>query len=157
PSVLAVGAMNAQGDPLDFSNWGSAYRTSGILAPGEHILGAAPGQGEVANSGTSYATPIASGVAGLLLSLQLNYPQEPNANTVRAGLLQSAHGCSQQAVPDCRQLLAGRLNIRGAMSFVRKGVHSMAERTSTPESVQAPAGTLSSQGSSSEPKHRRGV
>src|SRR5262249_31011203 len=83
--------------------------------------------------------------------------QDPNANTVRAGLLQSALGCSQQAVPDCRQLLAGRLNIRGAMSFVRKGVHSMGERISTPESIQAPAGTLSSQGSSSEPKHRRGV
>jgi len=40
PSVVAVGAMNAGGEALDFSNWGENYQTQGILAPGENILGA---------------------------------------------------------------------------------------------------------------------
>ena len=39
PTVLAVGAMDAQGKPLDFSNWGEAYQSQGLLAPGENILG----------------------------------------------------------------------------------------------------------------------
>ena len=43
PSVLAVGAMNGEGVPLEFSNWGKGYQFQGILAPGENILGAAPG------------------------------------------------------------------------------------------------------------------
>src|SRR5262249_19174717 len=41
PSVLAVGAMDSQGRPLDSSNWGDLYQNQGILAPGEDMLGAA--------------------------------------------------------------------------------------------------------------------
>jgi len=37
-SVLAVGAMDSAGNPIGFSNWGEAYRSQGILAPGENIL-----------------------------------------------------------------------------------------------------------------------
>ncbi len=33
PSVLAVGAMDAGGNPLPFSNWGDVYESQGILAP----------------------------------------------------------------------------------------------------------------------------
>jgi subtilisin family serine protease len=61
PTVLAVGAMNDQGKPIDFSNWGESYQNQGILAPGEHILGAKPGGGTQKLSGTSFATPIVSG------------------------------------------------------------------------------------------------
>src|ERR1700722_3423728 len=42
-SVLAVGAMNAKGMPLRFSNWGANYRSHGVLALGENIDGATPG------------------------------------------------------------------------------------------------------------------
>lgn len=68
PSILAVGAMDDQGKPINFSNWG--YENQGILAPGDNILGAKPGGGTQRLSGTSFATPIVSGVAALLLSLQ---------------------------------------------------------------------------------------
>ncbi len=60
-SVLAVGAMDTQGNPLDFSNWGEAYQSQGILALGKDILGASPGGGTALKSGTSFATPIISG------------------------------------------------------------------------------------------------
>ncbi len=124
PSVLAVGAMNSQGLPLGFSNWGEKYRTQGILAPGENIPGASPGGGITANSGTSYATPIVSGVAALLLSLELKNGQKPDPYAVRTAILNSVLGCEDQSAPDCRRLLAGRLNISGAMSqLIPRGVN----------------------------------
>jgi cyanobactin maturation PatA/PatG family protease len=135
PSVLAVGAMNAQGLPLEVSNWGEKYRSQGVLAPGESILGASPGGGAVTNSGTSYATPIVSGIAALLLSLQLTHGQKPNPKAVREAILSSAVGCEDDPVPDCRRLLAGRLNIKGAMSQVMKGGGSMSDAKERQEGI----------------------
>src|SRR5262249_28312424 len=43
PGVLAVGALGANGQPLDVSNWGQVYKANGVLAPGENIRGAVPG------------------------------------------------------------------------------------------------------------------
>ncbi len=121
PSTLAVGAMNIQGLPLDFTNWGAAYRSQGILAPGENILGANPGGGTTTRSGTSYATAVVSGVAGLLLSLQLKLGRGPNPQTVRAAILDSAYACDPQAVLDCRPFMVGSLNISGARALIEKG------------------------------------
>jgi len=121
PSVLAVGAMNGQGLPLEFGNWGAMYRTQGILAPGENIMGAEPGGNIVAQSGTSYATPIVSGVAGLLLSLQLKLGLQPDPQTVRAVILESAYACDPQVFSDCRPFLVGGLNIAGAYRLISKG------------------------------------
>lgn len=131
PSVLAVGAMNAQGEPTDFSNWGKQYQSQGVLAPGENIQGASPGGGVVVSSGTSYATPIVSGVAALLLSLQLKLGRKPDLDEVRGAILNSATGCDEQAVPNCQRLLAGRLNIKGAMSKITGGMNAMAESNIT--------------------------
>ena len=119
PSALAVGAMDSTGAPLRFSNWGTRYLAQGILAPGENIEGARSGGGTALNSGTSYATPVVSGVAALLLSLQLKLGRKPDPSAVRASILESAIGCDVQPAPDCRRVLAGRLNVKGAMT--RKG------------------------------------
>jgi hypothetical protein len=128
-SVLAVGAMNARGEPLGLSNWGDPYLTQGILAPGEQILGANPNGSTVRRSGTSFATAIVSGIAALLLSLQRQRGQQPDPRRVRHALLRSALACASQPIMDCRRLLAGRLNIPGAVSFLTRGVHNMAEAT----------------------------
>ncbi|TAG85989.1 MAG: peptidase S8, partial [Oscillatoriales cyanobacterium] len=83
PAVLAVGAMDDFGRPLNFSNWGETYNNQGILAPGENILGAKPGGGTSRLSGTSFASPIISGVAALLLSLQIKQGETPDPSKVR--------------------------------------------------------------------------
>ncbi|MFO1430686.1 MAG: PatA/PatG family cyanobactin maturation protease [Candidatus Competibacteraceae bacterium] len=132
PGVLAVGAMNSQGLPLGFSNWGEKYQTQGILAPGENIPGASPGGSITASSGTSYATPIVSGIVALLSSLQLKNGQKPDPDAVHKAILDSALGCEDRSASDCRRLLAGRLNISGAMSrLTHREDHNMSNSIET--------------------------
>ncbi|MGK7904558.1 MAG: PatA/PatG family cyanobactin maturation protease [Hormoscilla sp.] len=118
PVVLAVGAMDDAQQPLDFSNWGEAYQTQGILAPGENILGAVPGGGTISKSGTSFATPIVSGIAALLLSLQLQQGETPDPQKVRAALLDSALPCDSPTDAEGSRCLVGKLNIPGAMKLI---------------------------------------
>jgi hypothetical protein len=126
-SVLAVGAMDAQGEPLEFSNWGGPYQTQGVLAPGERIAVARPGGGREFVSGTSYATALVSGVAALLLCLQLRCGQRPDPQRVRAALLAGARGRHPGAGRGGERYLAGRLDVRGAESFLTQGKRTMAE------------------------------
>ena len=115
PSVLAVGAMSADGTPTEFSNWGDAYRDNGVLAPGVDILGALPGERLGVRTGTSYAAPIVSGLAALLASLQRLEGQPRDLGAVRAAILDSALGCAPLEASMCERLLAGRLNVSGAV------------------------------------------
>ncbi len=125
--------MNAEGQPLDFSNWGERYQNQGILAPGENIPGASPGSGITTNSGTSYATPLVAGIAALLLSLQRKRGQQPDPHAIREAILGSAVGCDEQTMSDCRRLLAGRLNIQGAITQINNGGDSMSNSTEIQE------------------------
>ena len=118
PSVLAVGAMDSHGLPLDSSNWGEVYQTQGILAPGENIPGAVPGGGVSRKSGTSFATPIIAGIAALLMSLQLKDGENPNPMAVKDALLASALPCVADNELECRRFLAGRINIPGALQML---------------------------------------
>ncbi|MEQ9549212.1 MAG: PatA/PatG family cyanobactin maturation protease [Coleofasciculus sp. G3-WIS-01] len=121
PAALAVGAMDANGKPLDFSNWGDTYKTQGILALGKDVLGAKPGGGTQTLSGTSFATPIVSGVAALLLSLQRERGETPDPQRVRQVLLQSALPCDFDLPADAQRCLAGKLNISGAVTLLTGG------------------------------------
>jgi cyanobactin maturation PatA/PatG family protease len=137
--------MNDSGEPLPFSNWGDLYQSNGILAPGENILVAGPRGGAIRRTGTIYAAAIVSGVAALLLSLQKKRCRRISPSAVRAALLQSALGCNYQKVEDCRRLLAGRLNIRGARSLIMRGSTTMLETSSNLDPGVVPsAGELSS-------------
>lgn len=120
-SVLAVGAMDAQGNPIGFSNWGEAYQNQGILAPGENIIGASPGDGTVVKSGTSFAAAIVSGIVALLLSIQRQRGEKPNPHAIRNAILTSALPCNRQNGLDNRRCLAGALNIPKAYALITKG------------------------------------
>ncbi|MBI5915289.1 MAG: PatA/PatG family cyanobactin maturation protease [Bacteroidetes bacterium] len=118
PSVLVVGGMNGKGDPLEFSNWGAHYRVQGILAPGENIPGAI-GESDVGlRTGTSFAAPIVSGIAALLLSIQIKRGKKPDPEAVRKALLDTADGCKDWQTLACQRLLKGRLNAKKAYSFI---------------------------------------
>jgi cyanobactin maturation PatA/PatG family protease len=121
PNVLAVGALDRQDHPMDFSNWGEAYRTEGLMAPGEDILGAKPGGGTTRASGTSFATPLASGAAALLLSQQASWGQTPDPLKIRRVLLDSALPCeSSGSKKKTKRCLAGKLNLPGAFAALTR-------------------------------------
>ncbi len=113
-TVLAVGGMDSQGRPVSASNWGKAYQSQGILAPGENILGALPSGGTVRRSGTSFAAPIVAGVACLLLSLQRQQGKQPSPHAVREILLRNVLPCNLPEGTEQQRCLAGRLNVSGS-------------------------------------------
>ncbi|MBP0009253.1 PatA/PatG family cyanobactin maturation protease [Roseofilum sp. Belize Diploria] len=139
PGVLAVGAMNAEGLPFDFSNWGEAYQTQGILAPGEDILGAEPEGGTTTKSGTSFATPIISGIVALLLSVQLEQGQQPDPQSVRDAILQSAVPCQSEAISNCDRFLAGRLDLLKAYALITQGGTNKLSIENLPEPIGNPS------------------
>lgn len=111
-TALAVGAVDAWGMPMDFTNYGSGYTCNGITAPGEDILGAVPGGGLARMSGTSFATPIVTGVAALLASMN----PALRGGHIRDFLLLTASPCDINTPEVCKKLLVGRLNVEGAMA-----------------------------------------
>ena len=143
-SVLPVGATDAQGQPLDVSNWGQIYRTRGIVALGQNVWGAAPGGGVSAKNGTSFSAALVSGVAGLLLSAQIKRGLHPDPHAVRRALIASATPCDPEQTADCRRFLAGRLNAYGALQLILEGEVNMSNAStviSADESRLAPVDT----------------
>ncbi|KAI9756789.1 MAG: hypothetical protein M4579_003706 [Chaenotheca gracillima] len=70
---LIVGAVDSSGKTADFSQGGSLLT---VAAPGQFVLCAArTGQGSRIASGTSYAAPLAGGLAAYFLSLQKHQQQ----------------------------------------------------------------------------------
>lgn len=127
PSVLAVGAMDDDGRPFAASNWGGIYGTQGILAPGVDVIGAAPGDGVVRKSGTSFAAPFVSGLIGLLASRQLQAGRTPDFHAIRSAILGSATPCAAGSGDDCARLLRGRLNVPKLIKVISGGESTMTD------------------------------
>lgn len=139
PGVLAVGALDEQG-PAAYSNWGPIYRRQGILAPGQAILGALPGGGVIARSGTSFACAVVTGVVVLLLSLQLARHGAADAALVRRALLRSRDRRQLGDAAEKRSIHPGALNLLGAaeLLFPSKGATTMSDLSD--RMARAPAG-----------------
>ncbi|WP_339381409.1 S8 family serine peptidase [Brasilonema bromeliae] len=117
--VLTVGAMRDDGQPFKFSNYGGDYQSKGVMANGENILGAQPGTDEpIRQQGTSCAAPIVTGISALLMSLQLQRGEQPNAEAVRQAVLNSAIPCNPEEVEEAERCLLGKLNIPGAYQLL---------------------------------------
>jgi cyanobactin maturation PatA/PatG family protease len=113
--VLAVGAYNEEGKPARFSNWGGIYQTQGILAPGTDIEGASPGGGTSLHKGTSCAAPIVTGIAALLMSVQLQEGWGLDARMVHDAILDSASRSTDRDPEERRRALRGFLDVSGAV------------------------------------------
>jgi len=120
PTVLAVGALARNGTPVSSSNFGGAYTSHGVLAPGEQIPGAVPGGAIALKTGSSFATPIVSALAALLLCEQRRLTGAVDIAAVRRAILASAHPC-RGGGNDLVRCLAGILNVRGAHALITEG------------------------------------
>lgn len=83
PNVVSVAALNRRDELASFSNYGA--KSVHVAAPGAEILSTWLGGEYEEHSGTSMATPVVSGVAGLVLS---NEPKL-TVKELRERLLQS--------------------------------------------------------------------
>lgn len=122
PTVLAVGATATDGSPLDISNWGAAYHTHGILAPGQDIEGATPGGGLASLTGSSFATPLVAGTAALLVAAQLASGGAADPKAAGHVLLATATApdCADPDLPACRRGLGGSLDAVQALALVTR-------------------------------------
>jgi cyanobactin maturation PatA/PatG family protease len=119
-SVLAVGAVDITGRPLELSNWGEPYRQNGLLAPGKDLPVAVPGGGVAAATGTSFATAVVSGVAALLLSFAQRENVRLDALDIRRILIDSAVPCELEGEGACDRYLAGTLDASAALLMLRR-------------------------------------
>ncbi|MEA5519913.1 PatA/PatG family cyanobactin maturation protease [Limnoraphis robusta] len=119
PGVVPVGAMDLGSPPSHYSNWGRNYTQEGIMAPGDDIWGAQLGSEKPKlRTGTSGSAPIVTGIAALLMSLQVQQGKTVDAEAVRTALLNTAIPCDPNVVEEPERCLRGFVNIPGAMNLL---------------------------------------
>lgn len=150
-SVLGVGALGADGEPLPTSNWGRAYQLNAILAPGEDIRGAAPRDKTASLTGSSFAVPCVSGVASLLLSAQACTGQAMDPRAVGKALLRTARRCQPPDSPQCCRYLVGVLNVPGAYASVMKEGRTLVESENHTEATYLAGGSQTAEEGAGRP------
>lgn len=106
--VLSVGSHNSGNRVSNFSNYGTNVT---LYAPGENILSTAHGNQYRAASGTSFASPLAAGVAGLVKALHPDWTPEMIYAQLR-GTVDQLVGVSAANRP----LYWGRINAERALT-----------------------------------------
>jgi subtilisin family serine protease len=126
---LEVGASSWQGvDHLaaDFSNYGREQVD--LFAPGHDVLSTAPGNTYETASGTSFAAPVVSGIAALIMA----YYPELSASDVRRVLLESSTRLGDHMVArpgkDDNTIRFGDLSVTGGVVNAYGALKLAAER-----------------------------
>jgi cyanobactin maturation PatA/PatG family protease len=146
--VLAVGAHGDSGSPLLSSNWGPGQRAQGVMAPGSDVPGACVGGGLCRATGTSFATAMVSGIAGLLMSADVERGRKPSGRRIRKTLLQSCAAAAPDQVEMASTHLAGRLDVARTadLQLASSSPANMGERNVTTATSSA-AGAIGPQSS----------
>lgn len=119
PTVLAVGAMDQDGQPRPTSSRGAGDKPD-LVAPGQGIVGPAPGNGLVRMDGTSAAVPFVAAAAVLLMD-QAGNPHTPEGvQTLRDALRSTAQPLQGQRVPHDPQAGYGALQAADALRAYAK-------------------------------------
>jgi len=109
-TVIAVGRSNRDGLP-DGSASGPELD---FLAPGVDVLGPTQGEDNIKNTGTSFAAPLAAGVAALVMA---RHPEWP-AKKIRERLQDT---CDKPIVADRTTIGFGRINAHRAVQESQNG------------------------------------
>lgn len=109
--VIAVASTTHGDSKSGFSNYGAWID---ISAPGSAIYSTVPGNGYQVKQGTSMASPMVAGLAGLMLSLNPGL----SPNDIKNCLLSSADNIDAANPSFVGQLGAGRINALAAMNCV---------------------------------------
>jgi cyanobactin maturation PatA/PatG family protease len=159
--VLAVGAHDSEGTPLLSSNWGVGQRGQGIIAPGRDVPGACVGGGLCRASGTSFATAIVSGIAGLLMSADVEAGLEPSGARIKRVLLDTGVRPRPGEVEMAGPHLAGRLDVSRAVKQLLASTVRIASREGsvstsslTDEGAEQPRAPGSSKRGAATPRPR---
>jgi len=111
--VIPVVAFGLNGRPLGMSNISASVGRLGVGAPGEHVAGLKPGGGTVSWTGTSAATPLATGTLALLRSLL--------PDVTSAALRQAVNEAARRR----RSLVPPLMNAWSIYSALRSGMSHM--------------------------------
>lgn len=154
--VLAAGSMDENGHPTPETNFGSRYKENGILAPGKDLTAALAGGTTFKTSGaTSYATPVVSGIVGLLMSLQIKNGITPDAYAIKSILENTAIPCEGDGKVDCRRFLRGKLNLPAALEAILQNPGVLAAGMDIPMENTAASGDTTT--GESTPEHNLAV
>ncbi len=116
-NVVSVAATTSTNTKASFSNYGNWIDVS---APGNNIYSTTVGNSYGNKSGTSMASPMVAGLAGLMKSLN---PNMPNADLINC-LLSTAVNINAQNPSYIGQLGSGRIDAAAAMACVSASLNN---------------------------------
>lgn len=116
-NVVSVAATTSSNTKASFSNYGTWID---ISAPGNNIYSTTVGNSYGNKSGTSMASPMVAGLAGLMKSLN---PNMPNADLINC-LISTAANINTQNPSYIGQLGSGRIDAAAAMACVAASLNN---------------------------------
>lgn len=118
PYVLAVGAIEENGMPFEFSNYGELYKSEGVLLPFSTLTTAGLDESYNESCSTSVATPIVSGIIALLLSSQIKLGLPKDGIAAKNAIVASSLPCNINK-DYCDKYLKGILDIGRAIKLLK--------------------------------------